>query len=114
VGDIFDEHDVPEEEIERLPDGRILLDGGADLEDVIDTFDLEGVTDSEEFDTVAGYAIGLLGRIPVAGEVVSIGDAELEILETQEQRVTRLELRLKAATPAPAEQSELEADRERR
>jgi CBS domain containing-hemolysin-like protein len=114
VGDIFDEHDVPEEEIERLPDGRILLDGGADLEDVIDTFDLEGVTDSEEFDTVAGYAIGRLGRIPVAGEVVSIGDAELEILETQEQRVTRLELRLRAATPAPAEQPELEADQERR
>ncbi len=114
VGDIFDEHDVPEEEIERLPDGRILLDGGADLEDVIDTFDLEGVTDSEEFDTVAGYAIGRLGRIPVAGEVVSIGDAELEILETQEQRVTRLELRLKAATPATAEQPELEADQERR
>jgi CBS domain containing-hemolysin-like protein len=114
VGDIFDEHDVPEEEIERLPDGRILLDGGAGLEDVIDAFDLDGVGDIEEFDTVAGYAIGRLGRIPVAGEVVSIGNAELEILETHEQRVTRLELRLRAATPSPAANSDLEADRERR
>ena len=114
VGDIFDEHDVPEEEIERLPDGRILLDGGAGLEDVIDAFDLEGVTEIEEFDTVAGYAIGRLGRIPVAGEVVSIGDAELEILETQEQRVTRLELRLQASTPVGAPQLDLDADRERR
>lgn len=94
VGDIFDEHDVAEEEIARLPDGRILLDGGADLEDVVDAFDLEGVGDLEEYDTVAGYAIGRLGRIPATGETVPIGDAELEVLETQEQRVTRLELRL--------------------
>ena len=114
VGDIFDEHDVPEEEIERLPDGRILLDGGAGLEDVIDAFDLEGVADIEEFDTVAGYAIGRLGRIPVAGEIVSFGVAELEVLETQEQRVTRLELRLQASTPAGAAQLDLDADRERR
>ena len=114
VGDIFDEHDVPEEEIERLPDGRILLDGGAGLEDVIEAFDLEGVTDVEEFDTVAGYAIGRLGRIPVAGEIVAIGDAELEVLETQEQRVTRLELRMQAETSGAAATSDLEADQERR
>jgi CBS domain containing-hemolysin-like protein len=113
VGDIFDEHDVPEEEIVRLPDGRILLDGGAGLEDVIDAFDLEGIDESEEFDTVAGYAIGRLGRIPVAGEIVSIGDAELEILETQEQRVTRLELRLRARTRTVPRQPDIEADQER-
>lgn len=100
VGDIFDEHDVAEEEIARLPDGRILLDGGADLEDVVDAFDLEGVGDLEEFDTVAGYAIGRLGRIPAVGETVPIGDSELEVLETQEQRVTRLELRVRPSTSA--------------
>ncbi|MEJ2483437.1 MAG: transporter associated domain-containing protein, partial [Gemmatimonadota bacterium] len=100
VGDIFDEHDVAEEEIARLPDGRILLDGGADLEDVVDAFDLEGVGDLEEFDTVAGYAIGRLGRIPAVGETVPIGDAELEVLETQEQRVTRLELRVRRPSTA--------------
>lgn len=114
VGDIFDEHDVPEEEIERLPDGRILLDGGAGLEDVIEAFDLEGVTDIEDFDTVAGYAIGRLGRIPVSGELVPIGNAELEILEIQEQRVTRLELRMRTTTPTADTQSDLEADQERR
>jgi len=114
VGDIFDEHDVAEEEIARLPDGRILLDGGAHLEDVVDTFDLEGVGDLAEFDTVAGYAIGRLGRIPVVGETVSIGDAELEVLETQEQRVTRLELRMKPppAKSETAARSDQDADQE--
>ena len=50
---------------------------------------------------VAGYAIGRLGRIPEAGERVAIGSAELEILETQEQRVTELELH--QASPARRE-----------
>ena len=114
VGDIFDEHDVAEEEIARLPDGRIVLDGGADLEDVVDAFDLEGVGDLEEYDTVAGYAIGRLGRIPVAGEKVPIGNAELEVLETQEQRVTRLELRMAsgAAESDSASRSDRNTDQE--
>ncbi len=103
VGDIFDEHDVAEADIARLPDGRVLLDGGADLEDVIDEFDLGAVRDSEEYDTVAGYAIGQLGRIPVAGETVPLGEGELEVLETQEQRVTRLELHIPARTEAETE-----------
>jgi len=92
VGDIFDEHDVPEEEIDVRPDGRIVIDGGADLEDLIEQFGLVGAEDVDAYDTVAGYAIGRLGRIPDPGERVRIGSAELEILETQDQRVTELEL----------------------
>jgi CBS domain containing-hemolysin-like protein len=115
VGDIFDEHDVAAEEIARLPDGRILLDGGADLEDVVEAFDLQGVGDMEEYDTVAGYAIGRLGRIPEAGETIQIGDAELEVIETQEQRVTRLELKVRkpVAGTETAERSDGNANQER-
>lgn len=99
VGDIFDEHDVPEEEIDVRPDGRIVIDGGTDLEDLIEQFGLVGAQDVDTYDTVAGYAIGRLGRIPDPGERVQIGQAELEILETQDQRVTELELH--GARPAP-------------
>jgi len=92
VGDIFDEHDVAEEEIEVRPDGRIVVDGGADLEDLLERFGIENVEDVEAYDTVAGFAIGQLGRIPDVGERVPIGSAQLEILATQDQRVTELEL----------------------
>lgn len=94
VGDIFDEHDVAQEEIELLEGGRARIEGGASLEDVIDRLDLGLVGDVGEFDTVAGYVIGKLGRIPEIGETVQLGLAELEVIETQEQRVTRLELRV--------------------
>lgn len=91
VGDIYDEHDVPQADITFLPDGRVLVDGGADLADLLAEFDLPAV--EEGYDTVAGYVIGQLGRIPEAGERVRLGEAELEVLETEERRVTRLELR---------------------
>ena len=101
VGDIFDDHDVPEEEIEIRADGRILVDGGADLEDLLEKFGIEGVEDAEAYDTVAGYAIGQLGRIPDAGERVPIGTAELEILKTHDQRVTELEFHPAAESTTP-------------
>ncbi len=114
VGDIFDEHDVAEEEIERLPDGRVRLDGGAALADVIDELELENVEDVEEYDTVAGWVIGRLGRIPTPGERVRMGQAELEVIETQEQRVTRLELRLAPADDGRVPEPILERERESR
>jgi CBS domain containing-hemolysin-like protein len=101
VGDIFDEHDVPEEEIVVLGDGEARIDGGADPADVIERFMLGQIDDAEEYDTVAGYVIGRLGRIPEIGETVRLGGAELEVAETLEQRVTRLRLRL-----APKEEPE--------
>jgi CBS domain containing-hemolysin-like protein len=94
VGDIFDEHDVAEEDIVHLGEGRARIDGGADPADLIEHFGLGDADDVDEYDTVAGYVIGKLGRIPEAGEIVRLGIAELEVSETNEQRVTSLELRV--------------------
>jgi CBS domain containing-hemolysin-like protein len=94
VGDIFDEHDVLEEDITVIGKGRARIDGGADPTDLIEEFSLGEVEDAEDYDTVAGYVIGKLGRIPEPGEKVRLGPAELEVTETTEQRVTSLEMRI--------------------
>jgi len=106
VGDIFDEHDVAEEEIEVLGDGHARVDGGADPSDVIERFGLGEVEEVDEYDTVAGYVIGKLGRIPESGETVRLGGGVLEVVETTEQRVTRLELRI----TGPAEEGDPASD----
>jgi CBS domain containing-hemolysin-like protein len=90
VGDIYDEHDIARTEIRVEPDGRVLVDGAATLSDLVEEFELPEV--GEEYDTVAGYVIGELGHIPEPGERVPLGPAELEVLETRDRRVTRLEL----------------------
>lgn len=99
VGDIFDEHDIAEEEIVMLSRDRARVDGGADLADLLEHFGLGEVEDAEEYDTVAGYVMGKLGRIPDVGVTVALGSAVLEVKETTEQRVTSLELR----RPVPGE-----------
>jgi CBS domain containing-hemolysin-like protein len=90
VGEIYDEHDVAQADVAVQPDGRIMIDGGYSFSDLLAKFNL---TWEEEYDTVAGYVIGTLGRIPSVGERVSLGEAELEVLELKERRITRIELR---------------------
>ena len=103
VGDIFDEHDVAEEEIVVLGEGRARIDGGADPADLIEQFGLRDIEGLDEYDTVAGYVIGKLGRIPETGEIVRLGSAELEVVETAEQRVTSIELRVVGTDPSMQE-----------
>ena len=96
VGDIYDEHDIGEQPaITVKPGGRVEVDGGMSLSDFVDEFGLPAV--EEDYDTVAGYVNGTLGRLPEKGQRVQLGQAELEVKEVAERRVTLLELH----SPAP-------------
>lgn len=93
VGDIYDEHDVPEEEtdFEVMESGEVLIDGGASIFDLNERFDLE--LPEEDYDTVGGFIFGELGRVPVAGDTVTLaGVGELRVEEVEERRVTRVRL----------------------
>ena len=93
VGEIYDEHDVAADDFAVRADGRVVLDGGASFSELVARFDLSGLGGADEYDTVAGYVLATLGRIPESGETVPIGDAELHVLELNERRITSLELR---------------------
>jgi CBS domain containing-hemolysin-like protein len=115
VGDIYDEHDPARQpDIAVKPGGRVEVDGGMSLSDLIEEFGLSAAED--EYDTVAGYVIGVLGRIPEKGERVRLGEAELEVRDVADRRVTLLELHHPAAEQAgedPAESASTDtADRE--
>ncbi len=108
VGDIYDEHDVAEQpDIAVKPGGRVEVDGGMSLSDLVEELDLPGI--DEEYDTVAGYVIGTLGRIPEEGERVMLGEAELEVREVADRRVTLLELHHPGG---PADGGDMPADEE--
>ena len=92
VGEIYDEHDIAAAEVAVGPDGRVLLDGGVSFADLLDRFELTSLSGEEEYDTVAGYVLATLGRIPEVGDRVAIGEAELRVRELNERRITGLEL----------------------
>ncbi|MCH5332717.1 MAG: HlyC/CorC family transporter [Agathobacter sp.] len=70
VGNIEDEHDEEEQLIRRNPDDSYTMDGFADMEDVIEVLKLP--VEEDEFDTLNGWLIFLLGKVPADGETATI------------------------------------------
>ena len=68
IGDIHDEYDVAEEPSRALLDGDVEVDGLLNLEDFEDRTGLE--LPEGPYETVAGFVINELGRLPVVGESV--------------------------------------------
>lgn len=102
VGDIADEHDVEAPMVLPRPGGSFEADGRAPVEELekalglsLDLPDLE-----DEFDTAAGLATALAGRLPQRGEVLHHpAGVDLEVLDADPRRVKRL--RVKAAAVLP-------------
>jgi CBS domain containing-hemolysin-like protein len=69
VGEIEDEYDRAEPEIAEVSDGVYRVDGKVGIDEVNELFDVE--LPDEEWDTVGGLMLGLLGSIPDEGEEVT-------------------------------------------
>ena len=67
VGEIVDEHDEETDDVERLPDGDLLVAGGMPISDLNDLLGLE--LPDEEWDTVGGFLFGTLEHVPAHGRV---------------------------------------------
>jgi CBS domain containing-hemolysin-like protein len=96
VGDIEDEHDQAESpDVVPQADGSFLADARASLEDVTATvgpdFDVGEVAD--EVDTLGGYLVVQVGRVPVRGELMpGPRGFEIEVLDADPRRVKKVRI----------------------
>ncbi len=96
VGEIDDEHDeAAAKSVIRQSDGSFIAVGRASLEEAVAVigpeFDVGKAT--EEVDTIAGYIVTLVDRVPVRGELVpGPGTFEIEILDADPRRVKRVRI----------------------
>ncbi len=96
VGDIADEHDEDETPaVVRQNDGSFLADARAPLEDVKSIvgaeFDVGDAAD--DVDTLGGYLVTKVGRVPVRGELVpGPGQFEIEVLDADPRRVKKVKI----------------------
>ncbi|MFZ4068654.1 MAG: hemolysin family protein [Caulobacterales bacterium] len=104
VGAIDDEHDTEEAPlIQQRPGGVFEVDGRADVESVEKAIGLSLALPEEgdDFDTAAGLAVALVGRVPQRGEVLRHpGGVDIEVLDADPRRVKRLRVRPAAAAGA--------------
>jgi putative hemolysin len=92
VGEIEDEFDLPDESVERLPDGRMRIDGTFPIDDFNEQFERE--LPIEDYHTVGGFVFGLLGRAPAAGDETEHDGCRFKVLEVEGSRIERLEVEL--------------------
>src|SRR5215471_8161634 len=110
VGEIDDEHDSDEPPaIVRQADNSFIADARASLDDVRAVIGEEFVTGEagEEVQTLGGYLVSHVGRLPVRGEVISgPGNFEIEVLDADPRRVKRLRIGIRKERQLPRSQRE--------
>lgn len=87
VGDIVDEYDVEEPELEASGTGWS-VDGKMDIDDLNHV--VGSNFDSEEFDTVGGFVFGHFGRQPREGESIEVGGYRFTVTCTDGRRIERM------------------------
>ncbi len=88
AGDVPDEFEDVVSEIVPSTDGSALVDGRTAIEDVNDFFGLQ--LSDPNYDTIAGYVMGLLERIPRVGDEVTVGSIRFRVEAMSGLRVGRL------------------------
>jgi putative hemolysin len=98
IGDIRDEYDVAAP-VDRIAEfGVSTVDGLLNLEDFADDTGVE--LPEGPYETVAGFVISRLGRVPLLGDVVVEGDHQFEVAELDGRRVSRVAVS-RVARPVP-------------
>lgn len=94
VGEIWDEHDEVVEEYREIGENVYLVDGGANLDDMLELFDIH-----KEYDpvTVNGWVTEQLGRFPKAGDSFDCDGLHVTVEKAERRRAT--ELRVERAAP---------------
>lgn len=94
VGEIEDEYDEEEPEIEKIDDSTYLLSGFAYLDDINEEIGINLESDNSE--TIGGFLIDILGEIPDETEeqqrVIEYENYVFKILSVKERRIEKVEL----------------------
>jgi len=92
VGQIEDEYRTNAlPDIRAVAAGRIVAEGRARVRDVNEAIGAR-LSESDDYETVAGYVLSRLARIPAPGETFSSEGANFRILEADERRIRRLSI----------------------
>jgi CBS domain containing-hemolysin-like protein len=104
VGEIVDEHDEEDTQIQRLPDGSYSVDGGMSISDLNELLDLE--LPDDHWETVAGFLFGTLEHVPEAGESVIQEGWRFTATEVEGRRIRRVKVSLDGDRNVSASESE--------
>lgn len=102
IGEVADEFDRDRGYVTEVADDEWVIDGRFPVEDAIEIG--LPVTDSEEYETLAGWLLAEMGRIPQPGERHTVGDYEFSVQAVRRRRIVRI--RVKRTVPTVMQESD--------
>ncbi len=91
VGEIWDEHDEVVEAFRKTGENTYIVDASVDFSDFTEFFDIEP---DEDAVSISGWMAELLGRMPETGDVLSYDELKLEVMSTDNHRVSSLKVEI--------------------
>jgi len=91
VGEIEDESDRETQAVRRLRDGSYIVDASISIHDLADQHHL-AFPESAEYETLAGFVLAQLQRLPRGGEIVQFEGWRLTIVDMDGRRIARLKI----------------------
>ncbi len=88
VGEIRDAREPKTQPFQRIDEKRIVVQGTMEIDDFNEVFDAS-IRD-DEHETVAGYVLGITGRIPREGETIVAHDLRFQVISAQANRIRKL------------------------
>jgi CBS domain containing-hemolysin-like protein len=104
VGEIRDEYDVESEPIVDEGNGRYIVSGKVNIDEVAQRLNVE--IEREGFETVGGFLLSHLGRVPAVGERFDIDGLTVEVLDAERRRVNKVRIAKKVSVAEDAEETE--------
>ncbi len=88
VGDISDEYDMHTQEIETIQEGEYIVDGSTRIEELNELIGTR--IESEHYDSIGGFVIELIGRLPKQGESVEYMNTKFLIENMERNRIRKI------------------------
>ena len=90
VGDIRDEYDDHEKDIEVIKEDEYIVEGSTRIDELNDMIGVR--IESEDFDTIGGFIVGEFGYIPEVNETIEYGGIKFVIEEVDRNRIEKLRI----------------------
>lgn len=90
VGEIEDEYDTYEDEVEVLGTDAYCVNGDLKVEDLNKLLDLD--IEEDEFDTIAGFILSIINRIPEQGDLIDYEDYQFTIEQIERNRIEKVKI----------------------
>jgi CBS domain containing-hemolysin-like protein len=102
VGEIRDEYDTELEPIVEESEGVYVFSGRTHVRELEERLKVK--VEGDGYETVGGYLLSHVGRVPAVGETFEIDGLSVEVLEAERRRINRVRVRRIVLEPAAAEQ----------